>query len=98
MEPSFKFKAKLWRWDGGKASWFFYRLPKELSENIKVFAPQTKGFRSVPVLVKIGKTEWKTSLFPEKEGTYLLPTKKDVRAKESLEVDQEIEIQITIQI
>ena len=42
------------------------------------------GFGSVRVAVTIGSTTWKTSLFPSKEGAYLLPIKAEVRKKERI--------------
>jgi hypothetical protein len=40
----------------------------------------------VPVTVKIGETEWQTSLLPQgKTGTYLLAIKASVRKAEGIE-------------
>jgi len=40
----------------------------------------------VPVRVKIGETEWETSLFPQgKTGTYLFAIKASVRKVEGIE-------------
>ena len=82
MNPRFTFKSEIWLWDG-KGAWHFITVPKDVSEQIKGFQADMprKGFGSVPVKVTIGKTSWKTSIFPEKKGTYLLPIKKDVRKK-----------------
>lgn len=38
----------------------------------------------IPVQERIGKTEWKTSLFPN-EGGYLVPIRSSVRKAEGLE-------------
>jgi hypothetical protein len=39
----------------------------------------------VPVTITLGKTTWKTSIFPDKKlHAYLLPIKADVRKKESV--------------
>lgn len=43
----------------------------------------TYGWGVIPVGVRIGKTEWKTSLFP-KDGLYLVPLKDMVRKAEGL--------------
>ena len=43
----------------------------------------TYGWGVIPVRVRIGKTEWKTSLFP-KDGLYLVPLKDVVRKAEGL--------------
>lgn len=83
---NFSFKAKLWAWQGGNASWYFITLPKKLSAEIRFFSALPKrGFGSVRVEAKIGTSVWKTSLFPsKKEGAYLLPVKADVRLAEKM--------------
>lgn len=98
MEPVFSFKATLEQYQGAKTCWHFLTVPKDLTAQIKAFAMPTKGFRSVPVKLKIGDTQWKTSLFPMKEGTYFLPVKKAVRDKESLELGKSVECSISLQI
>ena len=57
------------------------------------------GVHTLPVIVTIGKTSWKTSIFPDKKSaTYLLPLKAEIRKKENIKdkdvVDFKIEIQI----
>ncbi len=41
----------------------------------------TYGWGAIPVCVRIGGTEWETSLLP-RDGGYVLPVKKDVRTQE----------------
>ena len=38
----------------------------------------------IPVHVRIGKSDWKTSLFP-KDGRYIVPIKASIRRAENLE-------------
>ena len=59
----------------GMGGWHFIGLPKKESQEIKeAFAAKTRGWGSLPVEVTLGKTHWKTSIFPDKKsGTYLLP-------------------------
>ena len=82
----FEFKGKLWRWQGeAPAAWHFITLPEDVGAQIKFFTGKRKGFGSVRVKATVGKTTWKTSLFPDrKSGSYLLPVKGDVRNSESL--------------
>ncbi|MCE9597087.1 MAG: DUF1905 domain-containing protein [Spirochaetia bacterium] len=67
-------------------AWHFASLPKKDADRIRkelTFRP--RGFGSIRVEAQIGKTKWKTSIFPEsKTKTYLLPIKADVRKKESI--------------
>ena len=85
-DTNYKFKAKLWAWQGGNASWYFLTLPEKLSAEIRFFSALPKrGFGSVRVEAKIGKSVWKTSLFPSKQqGSYILPVKAGVRQAEVL--------------
>jgi len=46
--------------------------------------------------VKIGKTAWKTSIFPAKDGTYLLPVKAQVRKAEGLFAGNRVSFAIKI--
>jgi uncharacterized protein (DUF302 family) len=71
---------------------------KKDSEDIKKRCKVKAGFGSVPVMVTIGKTKWKTSIFPDKRsGTYLLPLKAEVRKKESIYSGDNISLIIEIQ-
>lgn len=78
-------KAKVWLYPG-MAGWHFVALPKKESAAIKKsFGMLSRGWGSLPVSVTIGKTEWKTSIFPDrKAGAYLLPLKAYVRKKEEI--------------
>ena len=67
------------------AGWHFTGIPKKESEEIKKVSKVKAGFGSIPVIATIGKTQWKTSIFPDKKsGTYLLPLKAQVRKKENI--------------
>lgn len=70
----------------GMAAWRFLILPKKESTEIKsVYGKIAKGWGSIPVLVTVGKTNWKTSIFPDKKsGTYLLPLKAQIRKAEQI--------------
>ncbi len=79
--------------------WHFVSVPKKQSEDIKeIFGTPKRGWGSIPVIVTIGKTEWKTSIFPDKQsGGYLLPLKSEVRKKEQIFSDDTISFSLTIQ-
>lgn len=78
-------QAKVWLYTGF-AAWHFLTLPKDKSAMIAgEFAALKRGWGSLRVIVTIGKTSWKTSIFPDKKaGAYLLPLKADVRKKEKI--------------
>ncbi|MBV9097840.1 MAG: DUF1905 domain-containing protein, partial [Frankiaceae bacterium] len=44
-------------------------------------AEASYGWGAIPVAVRIGRTEWETSLLP-RDGGYVLPVKKHVRDAE----------------
>jgi hypothetical protein len=97
MDPTFTLTEKVWLWSG-KASWHFITIPKGLSTHIRGFDdPRRKGFRHVPVKVTIGDTTWKTSIFPEKKGTYLLPLKAEIRKQEKIHEGDNVRITIELQ-
>ena len=74
--------APLWVWNGGKASWHFLTVPADQAVEIRVatLGPRS-GFGSVRVEATVGDVRWRTSIFPQKEGAYLLPVKAEVRRR-----------------
>lgn len=94
----FKITAPLWIYNGAKAAWHFFTIPQIESAQIKFLAADVKrGWGSVRVQVRIGMTEWRTSIFPDsKTQTYILPVKAEVRKKESLAEDSTYRFTLTI--
>lgn len=43
-----------------------------------------RGWGSVPIMATVGKTTWRTSIFPIKKDHYFIPLKKKVRKTEDL--------------
>jgi hypothetical protein len=81
----FKIDTTLWKYAGTKGAWFFVTIDETRAKKLKQSAlPKGKGWGSIRVRVTIGKTTWPTSIFPTKEGTYLLPIKASVRKRESI--------------
>lgn len=89
----FECKARVWLFESG-AAWHFATIPQDVSREIRNgFGDRQKAWGSMPVVVRIGDTEWKTSIFRDsKENTYLLPIKKEVRAREGLQAGSEVKI------
>ncbi|MDO8337801.1 MAG: DUF1905 domain-containing protein [Microcella sp.] len=85
MPVAFDFDAALFEWSGNTA-WHFVAVPEPISDEIAArMEGFTRGFGSVRVQVRIGGSEWATSVFPDsKMGVYLLPVKKPVRQAEGL--------------
>ena len=86
MGKVYKVKAKVWLWPGEQGAWHFVHVDKKTSETIKAKHTRVRrGFGSVRVVATIGKTSWKTSIFPDsRSGCYLLPLKASVRHAEGI--------------
>ncbi|EKD87045.1 MAG: hypothetical protein ACD_37C00065G0005 [uncultured bacterium] len=92
-----KFKAKIWIYEG-PTPWYMITVPLNVSTIIKKrFGHLHRGWGSIPVIVGIGESSWKTSIFWEKKGTYLLPIKKQIRVKEKITNGDIVEISLLIQ-
>ena len=82
-----------WR---GPSPFFFVPVPAVPSKKIKALAAQlTYGWGVIPVLGKIGKTNFSTTLIP-RDGLYYLPIKNVVRFAEKLEVGSEVSVSISL--
>ncbi len=93
MNITFTGKIFFWR---GPSPFFFVSVPEKHSQNIKAISSLvTYGWGVIPVTVRIGKTEFTTSLFP-KDGRYLVPLKVSVRKAENLEEGDKVNIQLEI--
>ena len=89
------FAGEIWFWRG-PAPWHFVTVPADESAAIEaVAALVTYGWGMVPVTVRIGDSEWTTSLWP-KDGGYIVPIKAWVRAAEQLEVGDAVEVRLTV--
>lgn len=91
-------RTKVWRYPG-KGGWHFANLSLKQSRDIKeLFGGDARGWGSLPVTVRIGATEWRTSIFPDRKSrTYLLAIKADVRRKERIAADSAINATIWIE-
>jgi len=93
----YKFKSNVWLYPG-MAGWHFVSIPQDISEDIKNhFGGMKRGWGSLPVMVTVGTTNWKTSIFPDKKaGGYLLPLKAQMRKKEGIVADDKIELLLEV--
>jgi hypothetical protein len=90
----FEFSGQVFEWRG-PAPFYYVALPDEDSADLKeASAMLTYGWGVIPVVVTIGATEWKTSLFP-KDGHYLVPLKDQVRRAEGLGAGDEVRVRMT---
>ncbi len=90
-----EFTGKIWIWRG-PAPWFFVTVPAEQSRELKAISSfVTYGWGVIPVHVRIGHTEWQTSLFP-KDDSYLVPLKASVRKAEHLDAGDEVALRLEV--
>jgi len=93
----FEFNDKIWEWRG-PAPWYFITVPASQSRDIKAVSEfVTYGWGVIPVQVQIGKTGWKTSLFP-KDNLYLVPIKASVRKAENLKEGDAVTVRLEVKI
>ena len=92
-----EFNGKIWFWHG-PSPFYFVTVPEEQSHNLKVISGiVTYGWGMIPVHVRIGETEWKTSLFP-KDGRYIVPIKDMVRKAENLKDGDIVTIRLEVRL
>lgn len=90
-----EFDGAIWYWRG-PSPFHFVTVPAAQADELKAIAGLvTYGWGMIPVTARIGRTEWKTSLFP-KNGSYIVPIKDSVRRAEALDVDQTVSIRLNI--
>ncbi|HZU85900.1 MAG TPA: DUF1905 domain-containing protein [Anaerolineaceae bacterium] len=90
-----EFSSRIWYWRG-PAPYYFVTIPEQPSRQLKAVSKfVTYGWGVIPVLARIGETEWQTSLIP-KNGGYLLPVKDSVRNVENLEIDDDVTVQLRV--
>jgi len=83
----------VWR---GPAPFYFLPVPDEASLDIQELANElTYGWGVIPVTVRLGRTEWTTSLFP-KDGRYLVPLKDKVRKAEGVGEGDTVTIELSL--
>lgn len=92
-----EFEGEIWYWRG-PAPFFFITVPDEQSADLKAISSAvTYGWGMIPVQARIGKTTWKTSLFP-KDGRYIVPIKTAVRKAERLEEGDIVAVQLEVEL
>lgn len=90
-----EFQGKIWFWRG-PAPWFFVTVPAAQSRDLKeILGFVTYGWGMIPVRARIGRTEWKTSLWP-KDGRYIVPIKESVREAENIGEGDKVTVRLEV--
>ena len=87
----------LWLWTGENGSWHFVTVPEEQSHEIRAHClGEMHGFKSARVEARIGDVTWRTSIFPQKSGGYILPVKKEVRCRAGIVAGDEVTVELEL--
>lgn len=90
-----EFTGEIWYWRG-PAPYYFVTVPEELIPTLKAISPRvTYGWGMIPASVRIGQTDWTTSLFP-KNGGYIVPIKDRVREAEHLDAGDVVTLRLEV--
>lgn len=89
---SIEHSSTLWRWSGGEGgNWFLLTIDGAAGEALsatrlmrRLETGSTRGFGNIKVTARIGESCWKTSVFPQKSGGWLLPVKAAIRRAEGI--------------
>ncbi|MFI5924711.1 DUF1905 domain-containing protein [Micromonospora sp. NPDC051543] len=71
-------------------------IPPDCVDMVRqVASAVTYGWGMIPVEVQLGRSRWRTSLFP-KDGGYLLPLRDSVRTKEGIALGDVVHIRLAV--
>jgi len=92
------FTSLLWVWQTQAAGrWYFLTIPEEQASLIRAAAfAGPRGFGSVRVEARIGDVSWRTSVFPQNSGGYLLPVKAEIRDRTGIAAGDEVAASIEL--
>ena len=89
--------APLLPWSGEGGSWHFIAVPEEQASEIRAQGlGGRRGFGSVRVEARIGEVAWRTSVFPQKSGGYLLPVKAEVRRRAGIGAGDRVTVELEL--
>ena len=89
------FVGELFEWRG-PSPYHYIRVPPDIADQLRELSPMlTYGWGVIPVTVRIGESEFTTSLFP-KDGGYLLPIKDKIRKGEGLVIGDDVAVELSI--
>ena len=92
-----EFSGEIWYWRG-PAPWYFVTVPEEECLDLAEGSPIVSyGWGMIPVKATIGRTGWKTALWP-KNGQYIVPVKTAVRTAEGLELGDVVKVRLDVDV
>ena len=88
--------GEVWYWRGPAPFHFVTVPPAQAAEIQDVSALVTYGWGMIPARLRLGRTDWETSLWP-KDGGYVIPLKDAVRRAEAVAVGDTVTILLALQ-
>lgn len=93
MEWHFTDALTYWR---GPSPYWFVPVPQDACRQIDAEKAQlTYGWGVIPAVARIGKTEFRTSLFP-RDGRYMLPVRVAVRRAEQIDDGDPVSVSLRV--
>ena len=90
-----EFTGEIWQWRG-PAPWYFVTVPDEECAALQdTSAAVSYGWGMIPVTVRVGRTTWTTSLYPQDER-YVVPLKVAVRRAEGLDEGDTVTLRLSV--
>lgn len=90
-----QFDADIWYWQG-PSPYHFVTVPEDACHELRAIAGLVSyGWGMIPARVRIGRTEWTTSLFP-KDGGYIVPIKDSVRRAEQIDAGDAVTVRLEV--
>lgn len=88
-------KGVVWRYPG-PTGWYFVTAGKETSARLRLSKAKRVAWGYIPTRATVGTTTWSTTLFPSKDGLYLVALKAAIRKKEHIEEGERVTIHCEI--
>lgn len=104
MSETITASLPLTRWQGDRGTYHLVTFTGAEAEALSTHAAlhklefgRARGFGSIKLTARIGETEWRTSVFPQRQNSewVLLVSKKVMRA-EDIGVDERVEVAVTL--
>ena len=89
------FGGEVWYWRGPAPHYFVTVPPDECLLLKDASRLVTYGWGMIPVVARIGETEWKTSLFP-KDGGYIVPIRLTARKAQQIGEGDTVTVQLNV--
>ncbi|QFG68107.1 DUF1905 domain-containing protein [Ornithinimicrobium pratense] len=94
--PDLAFVAEVVEWRGPAPFYFVVAPPEESEWLTGIMRDVTYGWGMIPVMGRVGRTDFTTSLWPRK-GTWWVPLKDAVRRAEGIDLGDVIGVELSVQ-